>query len=46
MAAGDTDLWKRTTALKSRNPTLKVYLSIGGWTFNVRPAPLCFPEAF
>lgn len=29
MTNGDTELWKRTTALKSRNPTLKVYLSIG-----------------
>ncbi|KAJ7362656.1 glycoside hydrolase superfamily [Mycena albidolilacea] len=44
MAAGDTDLWKRTTALKSRNPTLKVYLSIGGWTFNDPPTSRIFSE--
>ncbi|KAJ7864454.1 hypothetical protein B0H14DRAFT_2736332 [Mycena olivaceomarginata] len=37
MTKGDSDLWKRTTALKSRNPTLKVFLSIGGWTFNDPP---------
>ncbi|KAJ6523143.1 hypothetical protein DFH09DRAFT_1421136, partial [Mycena vulgaris] len=44
MSAGDTDLWKRTTALKSRNPTLKVYLSIGGWTFNDPPTSRIFSE--
>ncbi|KAF7339152.1 hypothetical protein MVEN_01992300 [Mycena venus] len=44
MAAGDSDLWKRTTALKSRNPTLKVYLSIGGWTFNDPPTSRIFSE--
>ena len=26
---GDSKLWQRTTNLKSRNPTLKVFLSIG-----------------
>ncbi|KAJ7811281.1 glycoside hydrolase superfamily [Mycena olivaceomarginata] len=34
MTKGDFDLWKRTTALKQRNPTLKVFVCIGGWTFN------------
>ncbi|KAF7354409.1 hypothetical protein MVEN_01129900 [Mycena venus] len=44
MTAGDSDLWKRTTALKSRNPTLKVYLSIGGWTFNDPPTSNIFSD--
>jgi GH18 family chitinase len=26
--------WLQTTALKKRNPALKVFLSIGGWSFN------------
>jgi hypothetical protein len=26
---GDSQLWQRTTNLKSRDPTLKVFLSIG-----------------
>ncbi|KAJ7488142.1 hypothetical protein FB451DRAFT_1226548 [Mycena latifolia] len=42
MTSGDSDLWKRTTALKSRNPTLKVFLSIGGWTFNDPPTSQIF----
>ncbi|KAJ7064104.1 hypothetical protein C8F01DRAFT_1229630 [Mycena amicta] len=42
MTKGDSDLWKRTTALKSRNPTLKVFLSIGGWTFNDPPTSNIF----
>ena len=29
MTAGDTDLWRRTTALKKDRPSLKVFLSIG-----------------
>jgi GH18 family chitinase len=37
MTAGDSDLWRRTTALKKGRPALKVYLSIGGWTFNDPP---------
>ncbi|KAJ7816869.1 glycoside hydrolase superfamily [Mycena olivaceomarginata] len=34
MTKGDSDLWKSTTALKKRNPTLKVFVCIGGWAFN------------
>ncbi|KAJ6503678.1 hypothetical protein C8R45DRAFT_1209318 [Mycena sanguinolenta] len=37
MTPGDSELWSETTALKSRNPSLKVFLSIGGWTFNDPP---------
>ena len=31
-------LWERVTDLKARRPSLKVMLSLGGWTFNDRPA--------
>nr|GAT44459.1 predicted protein [Mycena chlorophos] len=37
MTAGDSKLWSETTDLKSKNPSLKVFLSIGGWTFNDPP---------
>ncbi len=36
MNPGDEELWSRTTNLKANAPALKVFLSIGGWTFNVR----------
>uniref|UniRef100_A0A8H7XM16 GH18 domain-containing protein n=1 Tax=Psilocybe cubensis TaxID=181762 RepID=A0A8H7XM16_PSICU len=42
MAANDSSLWIRTTALKERNPTLKVFLSIGGWNFNDPPTQHIF----
>ncbi|KAF7378493.1 hypothetical protein MSAN_00276700 [Mycena sanguinolenta] len=42
MTAGDSDLWKRTTALKENLPALKVFLSIGGWTFNDPPTQSIF----
>jgi hypothetical protein len=44
MTAGDADLWKRTTALKQGNPSLKVFLSIGGWTFNDPPTQHRFSD--
>ena len=31
MGANDIDLYRRTTALKSQNPALKVFISVGGW---------------
>ena len=33
-APTDVELYKRLTALKQRDPGLKVYIAIGGWTFN------------
>ncbi|KAJ6534397.1 hypothetical protein B0H19DRAFT_442211 [Mycena capillaripes] len=44
MTAGDKDLWKRTTALKKDLPALKVFLSIGGWTFNDPPTQHIFSD--
>jgi chitinase len=31
---GDVDLYRRLTALKKQDPDLKVFIAIGGWTFN------------
>ena len=36
MNPGDEELWSSTTNLKANAPALKVFLSIGGWSFNVR----------
>ena len=44
MTPGDADLWKRTTALKQTNPDLKVFLSIGGWSFNDPPTQNRFSD--
>lgn len=34
-ASGDSvDLWKRVVMLKQVDPSLKIWLAIGGWTFN------------
>ncbi|KAF9480725.1 hypothetical protein BDN70DRAFT_992516 [Pholiota conissans] len=42
MNPGDEALWSRTTNLKSNAPVLKVFLSIGGWTFNDPPTQNIF----
>lgn len=34
VAAGDPDLYVRLTNLKRTDPALKVFIAIGGWTFN------------
>ncbi|KAJ7606472.1 hypothetical protein DFH06DRAFT_934721, partial [Mycena polygramma] len=34
MTPNDSTLWTETPALKGKNPAMKVFLSIGGWTFN------------
>lgn len=39
----DVDLYTRTTALKMMNPDLRVYISVGGWAFNVSTHNLCSP---
>lgn len=33
-SAGDTDLWRRVISLKRLDPNLRIWLAIGGWTFN------------
>lgn len=35
----DVDLYTRTTNLKNKNPSLKVFISVGGWDDGT-PAPL------
>ncbi|KAG6836731.1 hypothetical protein H0H93_004394 [Arthromyces matolae] len=42
MAVNDNVLWLQTTALKKRNAALKVFLSIGGWSFNDPPTQNIF----
>ena len=44
MAPGDDLLWTRTTALKQRNSALKVFLSVGGWSFNDPPTSTIFSQ--
>ncbi|KAF9480694.1 hypothetical protein BDN70DRAFT_992496 [Pholiota conissans] len=44
MDAGDEALWQRTTNLKSNAPALKVFLSIGGWSFNDPPTQNIFSD--
>ena len=44
MAPGDDLLWIRTTALKQRNSALKVFLSVGGWSFNDPPTSTIFSQ--
>jgi chitinase len=34
MTAGDEDLYRRFTALKSKKPSLKTWIAVGGWSFN------------
>ncbi|KAJ5424840.1 glycoside hydrolase [Penicillium cf. griseofulvum] len=34
MSSGDVELYSQFTALKSRKPSLKTWVSIGGWAFN------------
>ncbi|KAI5116231.1 hypothetical protein M0805_001223 [Coniferiporia weirii] len=44
MSVNDNLLWMRTTALKQKNPALKVFLSIGGWSFNDPPTQNIFSD--
>jgi GH18 family chitinase len=44
MTAGDSKLWSETTELKKGYPGLKVFLSIGGWTFNDPPTQSRFSD--
>ncbi|KAJ7502451.1 hypothetical protein B0H11DRAFT_1712411, partial [Mycena galericulata] len=44
MSPGDSGLWSRTTALKTSNVALKVFLSIGGWSFNDPPTSNIFSD--
>ena len=37
--AGQSDLYFRTTGLKSTHPGLEVWISIGGWTFTDSDQP-------
>lgn len=34
MNAGDEDLYRRFTALKSKKPALRTWIAVGGWSFN------------
>ncbi|GME48568.1 hypothetical protein CNMCM5793_006895 [Neofusicoccum parvum] len=33
-SSGDAELYRRLTALKRKDPGLKVFIALGGWTFN------------
>ncbi|KAJ7306668.1 hypothetical protein DFH08DRAFT_720736, partial [Mycena albidolilacea] len=34
--------WTETTSLKSRNLALKIFLCVGGWTFNDPASSICY----